>query len=49
MITKTKPFHCNSFFGVKGAIYYKAIATVIFSYVKISNFRAKAHLVPVFI
>ena len=33
------------FFGVKGAIYHVAIATVIFSHVKISSFRAKAHLV----
>ena len=33
------------FFGVKGAIYYVAIAKVIFSHVKISSFRAKAHLV----
>ena len=32
------------FFGVKGAIYYVAIAKVIFSHVKISSFRAKAHL-----
>ena len=32
-------------FGVKGAIYYVAIAKVIFSHVKISSFRAKAHLV----
>ena len=41
-------------FGVKGAIYYVVIATVIFSHVqitllfshvKISSFRAKAHLV----
>ena len=32
---------------MKGAIYYVAIATVIFSHVKISSFRAKAH--PVFI
>ena len=32
-------------FGVKGAIYYVAIATVIFSHVKTSSFRAKAHLV----
>ena len=31
-------------FGVKGMIYYVAIATVIFSHVKISTF-AKAHLV----
>ena len=30
---------------MKGAIYYEAIATVIFSHVKISSFRAKAHLV----
>ena len=32
----TKPFHWNSFFPAKGAIYYVAIATVIFSYVKIT-------------
>ena len=32
-------------FAVKGAIYYAAIATVIFSRVKISCFRRKAHLV----
>ena len=30
---------------MKGAIYYEAIATVIFSHVKISGFRVKAHLV----
>ena len=30
---------------MKGAIYNVAIATVIFSHVKISSFRAKAHLV----
>ena len=30
---------------MKGAIYFVAIATVIFSHVKISSFRAKAHLV----
>ena len=30
---------------MKGAIYYVAIATVIFSHVKISSFRAKAQLV----
>ena len=35
----------NSFFSVKGAIYYAVLATVIFSHVKISGFRAKAHLV----
>ena len=43
----------KKFFPVKGAIYYVAIATVIFSHVKItlfsrvkiSCFRAKAHLV----
>ena len=28
-----KPFHLNSFFAAKGAIYYVAIATVIFSHV----------------
>ena len=32
------------FFGVEGAIYYVAIATVIFSHVNMSSFRAKAHL-----
>ena len=32
----TKPFHFGSFFGVKGAIYYVAIAMVIFSHVKIT-------------
>ena len=31
-------------FAVKSAIYYVAIATVIFSRVKISCFRGKAHL-----
>ena len=31
----TKPFQWNSFFLAKGAIYYVAIATVIFSHVKI--------------
>ena len=30
---------------MKGAIYYVAIAKVIFSHVKITSFRAKAHLV----
>ena len=30
---------------MKGAIYYVAIATVIFSHVKISSFHTKAHLV----
>ena len=30
---------------MKGAIYYETIATVTFSHVKISSFRAKAHLV----
>ena len=32
-------------FGLKGAVYYEAIAMVIFSYVKISSFRTKANLV----
>ena len=41
----TKPFHSNSFFGMEGAIYYVAIAKVLFSHVKISSFLAKAHLV----
>ena len=35
----------KKFFGVKGAIYYVASATVMFSHVKISSFRLKAHLV----
>ena len=35
----------SRFFGVEGAIYYEAKATVIFPHVKISSFRAKAHLV----
>ena len=30
---------------MKGAISYVAIATVIFSHVKMSSFRTKAHLV----
>ena len=30
---------------MKGTIYYEAIATAIFSYVKISSFRVKAHLI----
>ena len=29
----TKPFYLSSFFGLKGAVYYEAIATVIFSHV----------------
>ena len=52
--TTIEPFHFNSFFGVKGATYYVAIAMVIFSHVKIamlfshvkiSSLRSKAHLV----
>ena len=36
----------KKFLGLlKGAVYYEAIAMVIFSHVKISSFRAKAHLV----
>ena len=35
----------KKFFGLKGAVYYEAIATVIFSRVKISSFRANAHVV----
>ena len=35
----------KQFVPAKGAIYYVAIATVIFSHVEISCFRAKAHLV----
>ena len=37
----TKPFDFNSFFDVKGAIYYEAMATVIFSHVKISEVSAR--------
>ena len=35
----------KKFFGLKGAVYYEAIAMVIFSHVKMSSFRTKAHLV----
>ena len=35
----------KEFICLKGAVYYEAIVTVIFSHVKISSFRAKAHLV----
>ena len=35
----------KEFFGLKGMVYYEAIATVIFSQVKISSFHVKAHLV----
>ena len=48
----TKPIHINIYFfclDTKGAIYHAAdrvaIATVTFSRVKMSCFRAKAHLV----
>ena len=34
-----------TFFCCEGAMYHVAIATVLFSHVKISCFRAKAHLV----
>ena len=34
----TKPFQWNSFFPAKGAIYYVAIATVIFSHVKRTSY-----------
>ena len=34
----------KEFFGLKGAVYYEAIAVVKFSHVKISSFRTKAHL-----
>ena len=43
---KYKTISLQQIFGVKGTIYYEAIATVIFSHVKISIFRTKAH--PVF-
>ena len=39
------PNHFALIAGVKGAIYHVAIATVIFSHVEISSFRAKARLV----
>ena len=46
---KYQTISMKQFFPAKGAIYYVAIATVIFSReisrVKISCFRAKAHLV----
>ena len=50
---KFQTISLKNFFAAKGAIYYVAIATVIFSHVKItlfsrekiSCFRAKAHLV----
>ena len=42
---KYQTISLKQFFPAKGAIYYVAIATVIFSRVKISCFRAKAHLV----
>ena len=35
----------KQFFGLKGVVFYEAIATVKFSHVKISSFRMKAHLV----
>ena len=37
----------KKFFGLKRSVYYEAIAIamVIFSHVKISSFRAKAHFV----
>ena len=38
-------WNTKQYFGVKGMIYYEAIATVIFSHVKISSFCTKAHLV----
>ena len=51
----TKPFHWHSFFPAKGAIYYVGLHSngdiftcennMLFSPVKISCFRAKAHLV----
>jgi len=42
---KYQTISLKQFYPAKGAIYYVAIATVIFSRVKISCFRAKAHLV----
>ena len=34
----------KQFLGLKSAVYYEVIATVIFSHVKITSFPAKAHL-----
>ena len=51
---KYQTISLKQFFGVKGAIYYVAMAKVILSlcednmllsHVKIASFRAKAHLV----
>ena len=42
---KYQTISMKQFFPAKGAIHYVAIATVIFSRVKITCFRAKAHLV----
>ena len=38
-------FTLTFFVAAKGVMYHVAIATVIFSHVKITCFRAKAHLV----
>ena len=38
-VVNTKPFNFNVIFSAKDAIYYVAIATVIFSRVKISYFH----------
>ena len=43
VIPKLFPFHI--FLAVKSAIYYVAIATAIFSRVKITCFRVEAHMV----
>ena len=42
---KYQAISLKQFFPVKGVIYYVPIATVLFSRVKISCFRTKAHLV----
>ena len=42
---KYQTISLKQFYPAKGAIYYVAIATVIFSHVKITCFRVKAHLV----
>ena len=46
---KYQTISLKKFFGLKGVVYYEAIATVtdnmLFLQVKISSFRAKAHLV----
>jgi len=42
---KCQTIFLKNYFGLKSAVYYEAIAMVLFSHVKISSFRVKAHLV----